>query len=45
MSNMSSTITMASIMAQGNDAETGKSFAKSRKRISGIKKAVDRLTK
>jgi ribosome-associated translation inhibitor RaiA len=32
-------------MAQGNDAESNKSFAKSRQRISGIKKAVDRLTK
>lgn len=32
-------------MAQGNDVESNKSFAKSRQRISGIKKAVDRLTK
>ena len=31
--------------ALGNDAETDKSFAKSRQRISGVKKAVDRLTK
>lgn len=32
-------------LALGNDAETDKSFAKSRKRISGIEKAVDKLTK
>ena len=32
-------------LALGNDTETDKSFAKSRKRISGIGKAVDKLTK